>query len=89
MEGCQKVPNSTFKVTFQCQKSWESFSIFFSLNNTSLGAHFLLLTFFDNINLGTHFFVKVEMILKGSLDSIPSPSPSVKIQIIGGKVCLR
>ena len=27
------------------------------------------------------------MILKGSLDSIPSPS--MKIQIMGGKVCLR
>ena len=33
--------------------------------------------------------VKVEKILKGSLDSILSPSPSVKIQIMGGKVCLR
>ena len=33
--------------------------------------------------------VKVEKILKGSLDSIPSPSPLVKIQIMGGKVCLR
>ena len=32
---------------------------------------------------------KVEKILKGSLDSISSPSSSVKIQIIGGKVCLR
>ena len=32
---------------------------------------------------------KVENILKDSLDSIPSPSPSLKIQIIGGKVCLR
>ena len=32
---------------------------------------------------------KVKEILKGSLDSIPSPSPSVKIQIIGGKICLR
>ena len=32
---------------------------------------------------------KVEKILKGSLDSIPSPSPSVKIQIMGGKDCLR
>ena len=29
---------------------------------------------------------KVENILKGSLDSIPSPSPSVKIQIMGRKV---
>ena len=32
---------------------------------------------------------KVEKILKSSLDLIQSPSPSVKIQIIGGKVCLR
>ena len=32
---------------------------------------------------------KVEKILKGSLNSIQSPSPSVKIQIKGGKVCLR
>ena len=31
---------------------------------------------------------KVESILKGSLDLIPSPSPSVKIQIMGGKGCL-
>ena len=31
--------------------------------------------------------VKVEKILKGTLDSIPSPSPSVKIQIMGGNVC--
>ena len=33
--------------------------------------------------------IKEEKILKGSLDSIPLPSPSVKIQIMGGKVCLR
>ena len=32
---------------------------------------------------------KVENILKGSLDSIPSPSPSVKTQMMGGKVCMR
>jgi hypothetical protein len=31
-------------------------------------------------------FVKVEKNLKGSLDLIPSPSPSVKIQIMGMKV---
>ena len=41
----------------------------------------------------TYFFqldiswIKVEEILKGSLDLIPSPS--VKIQIMDGKVCLR
>ena len=33
--------------------------------------------------------IKVENILKGSPDSIPLPSPSVKIQIVGGKVCFR
>ena len=32
---------------------------------------------------------KVEKILKGSLDLIPPPSLSMKIQIMGGKVCLR
>ena len=32
---------------------------------------------------------KVGKILKGSMDLISSPSPSKKIQIIGGKVCLR
>ena len=32
---------------------------------------------------------KVENILEDSLGLIPSPSPSVKIQIIGGKVYLR
>ena len=32
---------------------------------------------------------KVEKILEGCLDLIPSPSLSVKIQIMGTKVCLR
>jgi hypothetical protein len=36
-----------------------------------------------------YFGDKVEKILKGSLDSIPSPSPSVKIQIMGRNVCSR
>ena len=39
--------------------------------------------------VGTSLFGKVEKILKGSLDSIASHSPSVKIQIMGGKVCLK
>ena len=33
------------------------------------------------------FYIKVENVLKGSLVSIPSPSSSVKIQIMGGKFC--
>ena len=33
--------------------------------------------------------LKVEIVLKGSLDFIPSPSTSVKIQIVDEKVCLR
>jgi len=44
-----------------------------------------ILSFFkDNWTL-----IKVENMLKGSLDSIPSPSPPVKIQFMGGKFCLR
>ena len=35
------------------------------------------------------YVVKVEKVLKDSLDLIPSPSPSVKIQIMDGKVSLR
>ena len=34
-------------------------------------------------DLKNYFGFKVEKILKGSLDLIPSPSPSVKIQIMG------
>jgi hypothetical protein len=40
------------------------------------------------INL-QHISSKVEQILKGSLDLIPTPSSSVKIQIMGVKVCFR
>ena len=37
-----------------------------------------------------HFLdIKVEKILKGSLNLISSPLPSLKIQIMGGKVCLK
>ena len=31
--------------------------------------------------------IKIENILKGSLALIPSPSPLVKIKIMGGKIC--
>ena len=44
--GC-KCEKWTFKVNFLCQKSSETFSIFFSLKNTNLETHFLLLTFFE------------------------------------------
>ena len=47
--------------------------------------------YLKNITLSDSFlnFFKVKKILKGSLDSISSSSPSVKIQILGGKVCSR
>ena len=52
----------TFKVNFLCQKSSESFSIFFSLKNTNLEAHFLLLAFFDKINFLTTLLLKLGQI---------------------------
>jgi hypothetical protein len=45
---------------------------------------------FEQIKKDTIIFThKVEKILKDRLDSIPPPSPSEKIQIMGGKDCLR
>ena len=41
--------------------------------------------YFGIFNVLLTIVIKVENILKGSLGSIPSPSPSVKIQIMGGK----
>ena len=38
---------------------------------------------------GTFFCCRVENVLKGGLDLIPSPSPSIEIQIIGANVCVR
>ena len=43
----------------------------------------------DTVTNPQSHYSKVEKISKGSLDSISLPSPSVKIQIMGGKVCLR
>ena len=39
------------------------------------------------LSILNRILIKVEKILKGSLDLIPSPSPSLNIQIMGGKVC--
>ena len=57
------------------------------LSDVAFSIRMLLQRRFQSTNIFTNF--KVENILKGSLDSIPSPSPSVKIQIMGGKVFLR
>ena len=40
----------TFKVNFLCEKLSESFRKKNSLKNINLGAHILLLTFFENVN---------------------------------------
>ena len=47
------------------------------------------MTIFLSEPVQSFFIFKVEKILKRSLDSIPSPPLSVKIQIMCGKVCLR
>ena len=50
MGKCQKVTNFDFQNQFTMSKIIGIFLIFFSLENINLGAHFLLSTFFDNIN---------------------------------------
>ena len=47
---CQKLQNFDFQSQFSMSKIIRIFPFFFSLNNINLGAHFLLLTFFDNFN---------------------------------------
>ena len=59
--GVKKCHNLTFKVNSMCHKLLESFSIFFSLKNINLGAHFLLLTFFDNIKIEWLLFLKCHL----------------------------
>ena len=39
-------------------KNYSNLSDFFLLKNTNLGAHFLLLAFFDNINFKSLYFLK-------------------------------
>ena len=48
-EVSKKVQKLTFKVNFLCQKLSKSVH-FFLLKNINLGAHFLLVSFFDNFN---------------------------------------
>ena len=48
-----------------------------------------ILLFLTHIHNGVEIFFKVEYVLKGSQDSIPSPSPSVKRRIMDRKVCSR
>ena len=55
----RKLLNFEFSINGELSKSDKSLSIFFSLKNTNLGAHFLLLSFFDKINSFNHFITKI------------------------------
>ena len=46
----QKLQNYDFQSQFSMSKIIQIIPIFFSSNNINLGAHILLLTFFDNFN---------------------------------------
>ena len=61
---------------------------FFVESQVIVVRHDISLTHFLRKVSSYSFRCKVKKILEGSLDLIPSPSPSVKIQIIGGKVGL-
>ena len=72
---CIKLPKNTYLDPYQSIKPW-------------INIIFIDITLTNHVS-SQGFKLKVEKILKGSLDSIPPPSPSVKFQIMGGKVCLR
>ena len=58
MGRCQKVSKFDFQSQFSTSKIIRNFLIF-SLENMNLGAHFLSLTFLDNINFPVIFFSKM------------------------------
>ena len=59
MGRCQKVTRFDIHSQFSMSKIIGIFLIFFSLKNINLGAHFLLLIFFDKINFLNHFITKM------------------------------
>ena len=58
-QGLKKCQNSTFKVTFLCQKSTKFFRKIFSSKNINLGDHFLLKPFFSRLNFWTTLLSKI------------------------------
>ena len=63
MGRCQKVPKFDFQSQFSMSKIIRIFlDFFFSLKNTNLEAHFLLLAFFDKINFLTTLLLKLGQI---------------------------
>ena len=58
MRRFQKLPTYDFQSQFSMSKSFESFSIVFSLKDNNLGEHFCFWTFFHNINLEITLLLK-------------------------------
>ena len=81
---------ATFQKCFHFRKLFTLKGFEFWQLKIQLLLRFIFICFKNQVkNFHFGWLTKVENILKGSLDSIPSPSTSVKIQIMGGKVCLR
>ena len=94
MDMSERYVSELIFVSFFCRRSSSARSN--SNNEATTSSHsgtfwhnFVQWVFSDQFHHLYPFQIKVEKKLKGSLDSIPSPSPSVKIQIMSRKVCLR
>ena len=57
MSSFQKVPKFDFQIQFSMSEIIGVFLIFFFIEEYNLGAHFFLLTFFDNINFKSLYFL--------------------------------
>ena len=62
LPACRKVRKMDFQSQFSMSKIMQIFLNFFSLKNTNLEAHFLLLAFFDKINFLTTLLLKLGQI---------------------------
>ena len=62
MPACRKVRKMDFQSQFSMSKIIRIFLNFFSLKNTNLETHFLLLAFFDEINFLSTLLLKLGQI---------------------------
>ena len=78
--------NSTFVAPFSAMFSFSKHRFRCNRNDRDMVGHGVFNLWVQKYLVLLETFVnKVEKILKGGLDSIPSPSPLVKIQIMGKK----
>ena len=91
-KSCQQITNLT--IVSKIYERWQ-FSVVshksttYMMDSKMFWSRFFIHYYVSSISSLTRTYSKVKKVQEGSLDLISSPPPSVKIQIMGRKVCLR